>query len=120
MNQALRNGKKVGTAIAGGLVILFGFVLIPYPGPGWLIVFAGFAILATEFAFAGRALAWLKGKYEQWKVWLKRQPLYLRVLVLGFTGLVILITAWLLNTFGLINNFLHLGQDWLHSPFFRK
>lgn len=115
----LRNGKKVGTAIGGGLVILLGFILIPYPGPGWLIVFAGFAILATEFQFAGRALEWLKGKYDQWAVWLRRQHVSVRILVLGFTGLVILTTAWLLNTFGLINNFLNLGQDWLRSPFLR-
>ena len=116
----LRQGKRVWTAIAGGAVILVGLVLIPYPGPGWLIVFAGFAILATEFAFAARALAWLKVKYEQWKDWLKRQPRFVRVLVLGFTGLVILVTIWLLNTFGLIDNLLHLNQDWLHSPLFRK
>ena len=120
MNDILRRGKKVGTAVAGGFVILLGLILIPYPGPGWLVVFAGFAILATEFAFAGRALARLKGKYEQWKVWLKQQPLLLRVLVLGFTGLVILLTAWLLNTFGLIDTLLHLGQDWLYSPILGK
>jgi uncharacterized protein (TIGR02611 family) len=27
---------------------------LPLPGPGWVVIFFGFAILATEFAFAER------------------------------------------------------------------
>ena len=120
MNHVLRQGKRIGTAIGGGLVILLGFVLIPYPGPGWLIVFAGFAILATEFEFAQKTLDWLKVRYKLWEIWVKRQPRYLQLLILAFTGFVVLVTIWLLNTFGLIDNFFHLNQEWLHSPFFRK
>ena len=120
MNQLLRNGKKIGTAIVGGLVTLLGFVLIPYPGPGWLIVFAGLAILSTEFTFAAKMLDVLKKKYNAWTAWLKRQPKIIQLLVLAFTGLVILVTVWLLNTFGLIDNFLHLNQPWLHSPIIHK
>lgn len=116
----LRHGKRIGTAIVGGLVVLIGLVLVPYPGPGWLIVFAGLAILATEFAFAAKALEWLKEKYEAWKLWVKRQPRILQILILGSTGLVILATVWILNTFGLIDNFFNLNQDWLHSPILRK
>ena len=114
-----RHTKRVIIGIAGGLVVLIGIVLIPYPGPGWLIVFAGFAILATEFAFAQKALDYLKHKYELWVAWLGRRHIAVRILVLAFTGLVILTTIYLLNTFGLINNFLNLHQDWLISPFFR-
>ena len=119
MHHLLRRGKKIGTAIVGGLVALIGLVLIPYPGPGWLIVFAGFAILATEFEFAGKALAWLRKKYDAWTDWLKRQPAYIRIGVLAFTGLVILLTAYLLNTFGAINRLLSLDLPWLVSPFFK-
>ena len=116
MNQLLRQGKKIGTAIVGGFVALLGLVLIPYPGPGWLIVFAGLAILSTEFTFASKALKVLRKKYDAWTAWLKRQPKAIQLLVLAFTGLFILITVWLLNTFGLIDNFFHLNQSWLHSP----
>ena len=119
MNRVFRQGKRIGTAIVGGLVVLAGMILIPYPGPGWLVVFAGFAILSTEFAFAAKALEWLKAKYDLWIEWLKRQPVFVRSLVLAFTGLVILTTVWLLNTFGILNNVLNLGQPWLISPFFR-
>jgi len=116
----MRHGKRIGTALLGGLVALFGLILIPYPGPGWLIVFAGLAILATEFEFAAKWLKWLKSKLKQWQKWIKRQPLFMQVLVIGFTGLVVLLTIWLLNTFGLIDNLLHLHQAWLHSPILNK
>jgi uncharacterized protein (TIGR02611 family) len=119
MHIVLRHGKRIGTAIVGGLVVLVGLVLIPYPGPGWLIVFAGLAILATEFEFAAKWLTWLKAKYHQWSAWLKRQPRIIQILVIAFTGIVIILTLWVLNTFGLIDNFLHLDQDWLHSPLIR-
>lgn len=117
MHHILRRGKKTGIAIAGGIVIVVGVILIPYPGPGWLIVFTGFAVLATEFEFAGKALAWLKSKYEMWVEWLRRQHVSVRILSLAFTGFVILLTAWFLNTFGLLNGFFDLGLDWLESPF---
>jgi uncharacterized protein (TIGR02611 family) len=119
-HSLLRHGKKIGTAIVGGLVTILGLILIPYPGPGWLVVFAGLAILATEFQFAAKALSWLKQKYEMWQEWLKKQPKVIQILVLAFTGIVILVTAWLLNTFGLINNLLQLNQPWFHSPLLGK
>jgi len=114
-----RHTKRIITAILGGLVVLIGVVLIPYPGPGWLIVFAGFAILATEFEFAAKALEWLKEKYEWWVDWLKHQHLSIQILVLALTGLVVLVTVWLLNGFGMVNQLLNLRWDWVISPLFR-
>ena len=119
MNKVQRHSKRVFIGVVGGSVVLIGAVLIPYPGPGWLIVFAGFAILATEFEFAQKALEWLQAKYEKWVSWLNRQHLAVRLSVIGFSGLVILATIWLLNTFGLVNSLFRLHQDWLISPFFR-
>jgi len=114
-----RHSKKILIGIVGGLVALIGLVLIPYPGPGWLIVFAGFAILATEFPFAAKTLAWLKEKYNTWVGWIKRQHWSIQILALLGTGLVVLTTVWLLNGFGLVNNFFNLGQPWVISPFFK-
>lgn len=105
--------------ITGGFVTLIGIVMIPYPGPGWLVVFAGLAILSTEFVFAARALHFAKGKYDAWVEWLKRQPVYIRIIVLAFTGLVVVTTIWLLNGFGIIATILMLDIDWVHSPLFR-
>lgn len=118
MDKIKRHTKRITIAIVGALVVLIGIVLIPYPGPGWLVVFAGFTILATEFEFAAKALEWLRGRYDLWVEWLQRQPRIVRLLVLSFTGLVIIVTVWLLNTFGILNTLLHLNQSWLRSPFF--
>ena len=118
MDKVIRHSRRAVIALIGTVVILFGVVLIPYPGPGWLVVFAGFAVLATEFEFATRTLAWLRKKYDTWVLWAKKQHWIVRLLMLGGTGLVLVLTAWLLNTFGLVNGFLQLGQDWLISPFF--
>jgi len=119
MHQVLRQGKKVGTAILGGFVVLVGVILIPYPGPGWLIVFAGFAVLATEFAFAKRTLHWLRVRYDRWVSWLRVQPFLLRLAVVASTCLVVLATLYLLNTFGALTRVFQLPFPWLVSPFFR-
>jgi len=57
-----RNLKRIGVTIVGALVVLIGIVLIPLPGPGWAIVFGGLAILATEYVWARRVLAYSKRK----------------------------------------------------------
>lgn len=41
----------------GFLVVLVGIVLLPLPGPGWLVIAAGFVILSRDFAWAERTLA---------------------------------------------------------------
>ena len=49
--------KKLWIAIIGGTVFLFGIALIVLPGPAFIVIPAGLAILATEFAWAGH---WLR------------------------------------------------------------
>lgn len=46
--------------IAGFGLLLAGVVMLVVPGPGWLTIAAGLAILATEFAWAHRALDAIK------------------------------------------------------------
>ena len=110
--------KKPLIAIAGGVVLVVGIVMIPYPGPGWIVVFAGLAILASEFTWAQKILDKAKGFYDAWQVWLKRQNLVIRVLILAATGLIVLLTIWLLDVFGMIDSLLKLHYSWLHSPIF--
>ncbi len=47
-----RQARKFVIAITGGTVVLAGVAMLALPGPGWLTIFAGFGILATEFAWA--------------------------------------------------------------------
>jgi uncharacterized protein (TIGR02611 family) len=115
---ALRNSKRILVGFIGWTVILVGLVLIPFPGPGWVIVFIGFSILAREFDWAKTANEDIRTKYMQWRRWFVAQP---RSIQLAF-GLLSLATAavivWLVNGYGMMNAFLHLNQPWLVSPFF--
>jgi len=119
MNRLQRQSKKALIAIVGGLVVLIGLVLIPYPGPGWLIVFAGLAILSTEFEFASRLLHYARGKYDESVAWLKKQNSFVQLGTLALTGIVVVVTVFLLNGFGILNSVLSLNQDWLISPLFK-
>lgn len=69
---------KVAVSVLGLLIIVAGIVLLPLPGPGWLIIFGGLGIWATEFAWAGRLLEWTKlkvravtGSMLRWPRWVK-------------------------------------------------
>jgi len=76
-----------GVVIVLGLVIsIVGLALVPLPGPGWLIVFAGIAILGSEFEPAQRLLDWARDRLKDWSDWLATKPLWLK----GVVGLVTL------------------------------
>ena len=53
--------KRFLVGAVGGLVTLLGVIALIAPGPGWLIIFTGLGILATEFAWAARALTKARG-----------------------------------------------------------
>lgn len=78
---------KVIVGALGAVVIAIGLLLIPLPGPGWLIVIGGLAIWAIEFVWARHLLQFTKDKVHGWTEWVKRQPLPLRLLI-GLVGLV--------------------------------
>jgi hypothetical protein len=49
--------RRVIVAVIGGTVLLIGIALVVLPGPAFLVIPLGLAILATEFVWARR---WLK------------------------------------------------------------
>jgi uncharacterized protein (TIGR02611 family) len=113
----LRRAWRAGITVVGLAVLGLGILAIPYPGPGWLIVFAGLAILATEFIWAKHLLHYGRGKYEAWTDSLGRQSRLVRILVLAATALIVVITLWLLNTFWLMASWVGLTPwTWLQSP----
>lgn len=80
---------RAGVGLLGLAVVVLGVVLIPLPGPGWLIVFFGLAILATEFVWAERLLGFGRRKLHGWTDWVRRQSLLVRGLI-GIAGLVLI------------------------------
>ena len=71
---------RVGVAVVGLTVLLVGVAAIPYPGPGWAIVFLGLAILASEFYWAQRTLKFTRDRYNTAMWWLRRQPWWVQAL----------------------------------------
>jgi len=96
--RSTRTGRlplQIVIAVLGAVVVALGIVLIPFPGPGWLIVLAGLAIWAFEFVWAQRLLQYTRDKLERWWHWLGRQHIVVRVLA-GLIGLVFVGTVvWL-------------------------
>jgi len=62
-----RSGKRIAVTIAGFAVLLAGIALLVLPGPGWLLIFIGLTILATEYVWAERLLKTAKRKAGQAK-----------------------------------------------------
>lgn len=64
---------KVTIALIGGVVIIAGVAMLVLPGPGWLTIFLGLAILGSEFAWARRILTWLRQQVtklaDRWRRW---------------------------------------------------
>jgi uncharacterized protein (TIGR02611 family) len=48
--------RKLAVAVIGTTVVLFGIALIVLPGPAFLVIPLGLAILASEFAWARRII----------------------------------------------------------------
>jgi uncharacterized protein (TIGR02611 family) len=108
--------RRVWIGLAGSVVLIAGIVMILYPGPGWLVVFFGLAILAKEFTWADRVLQFAKRYYDAWLMWLARQNLAVRLAVLALTGLVVVVTLWLLNVFGMVGGWFGIEWPWVSSP----
>lgn len=119
MSKLPHRSRKIILGVVGGVVLALGIVMIPYPGPGWVVVFIGLAILAQEFPWAQRVLDIAKSKYDQWQAWLSRQPAWVKSIFWLMTATIVIVTIWLLNGYGLLNAWFHLGLDWLNSPFVR-
>jgi hypothetical protein len=58
---AMKKVKRIIVALVGGTVLVVGFALVVLPGPAFLVIPAGLAILAMEFAWARRWLCKVKG-----------------------------------------------------------
>ena len=56
-HRGIREARRLFILLVGITVILFGVILIFTPGPAFIVIPAGLAILSMEFAWARR---WLK------------------------------------------------------------
>ncbi|MEO7269914.1 MAG: TIGR02611 family protein [Knoellia sp.] len=107
---------RVGVFLIGLVIVVVGLLLIPFPGPGWLIVIAGLAIWATEFEKAQRVLEFVKKQVRGWESWVKRQNPFVKGLT-GLVGIVFVATVlWLTFHFSGIPGFFPDGlANWMRT-----
>jgi uncharacterized protein (TIGR02611 family) len=87
-----RLGLKIGVGVSGAIVVGGGLVLVPLPGPGWLIVFAGIAIWSIEFRWARRLNQYVQARVSAWTRWYAQQDWPVRIL-LGVVLFILVIAA---------------------------
>ncbi|WP_331283105.1 TIGR02611 family protein [Kineosporia babensis] len=86
---------RLGVGFLGGLIVVVGLVLVPLPGPGWVIVFVGLAVLATEFTWAARLEQFARKQVSAWTKWVMAQPIYVRGLVAAGTAALVVGFFWI-------------------------
>ncbi len=89
-NPRARLAYRCVVGTVGAAVTVIGIIAVPAPGPGWLIVFLGLTILASEFEFAQRLLHFARRHVTRWNHWVMAQPNWVR----GLVALGTLVFVW--------------------------
>ncbi len=63
--RTLHLSWQVGVFVVGLAVVIAGIIMLPLPGPGWVVIFGGMAIWATEFVWAQLVMRWTKRKLTE-------------------------------------------------------
>ncbi|WP_082949744.1 TIGR02611 family protein [Mycobacterium sp. ACS4331] len=108
--------RVVVVGVVGLLVLGIGILAIPYPGPGWAIVFVGLGILASEFDWARRLLDWVRVRYNRFMAWFWLQGWWVKAFGVVFTAAVVLATLWVLGAAGWTAGLVGIDWPWLKSP----
>ena len=107
---------RVAVGVVGFGVLAVGIAAIPYPGPGWAIVFLGLAILASEFYWAHRTLTYTRHRYNKAVGWLRQQSWWVQALSALVTAGVVVLTLWLLGALAWSAKLVGLYHPTLDSP----
>lgn len=107
---------RVVVGVVGFVVLAVGIAAIPYPGPGWAIVFFGLAILASEFYWAHRTLTYTRRHYDRAMTWVRGQSWWVQAVGALFTAAVVVFTLWLLGALAWSARVVGLYHPALDSP----
>ncbi|GAB49396.1 TIGR02611 family protein [Mobilicoccus pelagius] len=96
-------------ATIGFVVVAGGLVAVPFPGPGWLIVFIGVSIWASEFHWARRLHEYGMRKLREWNRWVMSRHLAVR-------GGIALLTCLFVNTIVWVTLKMSGVPSWVPDP----
>ena len=118
MRKAKKNIVRTLVLLLGWAIVLLGIILLPYPGPGTLIIFGGLALLARELKWAHDLLQWAKKFFHNWRSWFEKQPFIVKAIFGILTFLTGFVLLWMTGGLELFNNLLNLNLGWTKSPLF--
>jgi uncharacterized protein (TIGR02611 family) len=62
---------RIAKMVLGIAIILVGLVLVPAPGPGWVVVFLGLALISNEIHWVAVVLDWAEVKLRAAFGWVR-------------------------------------------------
>jgi tellurite resistance protein TerC len=65
----VRLARRIFISLVGGTVLLVGLAMAILPGPAFIVIPLGIAILASEFVWARRILKWIMRRIEGVRRW---------------------------------------------------
>lgn len=90
----------------GLVIVATGLVLVPLPGPGWLIVIIGLLIWSSEFDRAQWLLDFVRDKLKLWNAWVMQQSWVVRaalgLLTFAFVCAIVWVAVKVTGTVGLL------------------
>ena len=105
---------RVVVGVVGLVIVVIGLIMVPFPGPGWLVVFTGLAVWASEFEWAQQLLRRAKRTVEGWNAWLMPRPWWIKGLAFLVTVLAVVAFFWLLFVISGVPGYLPDGvEQWL-------
>lgn len=107
---------RIIVGVIGLALLAVGIIAIPYPGPGWAIVFLGLAVLATEFRAFRRLLKYARGRYDAAMGWFRRQHAGVQAMGTVVTAAVTVATLWLMGAIGWMTGLVGWEWTWVQSP----
>ncbi|MCF8610128.1 TIGR02611 family protein [Gordonia sp. HY285] len=120
----LRHNHRYGfvlryvTIVVGVLVTAVGVVAIPYPGPGWAMVFLGLLILSQELEWAARLRRWIMDKLNTFYRRYIDDNLVAQIILGVATCAIVIATLWVTDALDLVAGWVGIHADWLDSPVF--
>jgi len=107
---------RIVVGVVGLVILVIGLIMVPFPGPGWLVVFTGLAVWASEFEWAQLLLRRARRTLEGWNMWLMAQPWWVKGLTLLVTVVAVVAIFWLLLLIGGVPGYLPDGvEQWLKA-----
>lgn len=107
---------RIVVGVVGTAIFVVGLIMVPFPGPGWLVVLLGLAVLASEFKWARGLLLRMKQTLKAWTEWVQPQPWWVQGLVLLVTLAAVAAIFWALFLIGGVPPFFPDSiEQWIRS-----